>query len=129
MIYKNNELELNKMLNLLRKYSIIDFDIDIELEYEDQIIRIHSLTQLFIESNHTYNDISNQLKKIAHIFIRDLIACESNKDSQAGKYWLNHFFKIYDDEVKKPLLTESFLGNEVLLSNLLKTRRYLQKAP
>ena len=127
MIY--DMYDLNKMLTLLREYFIIAFGTNTELEYKDQIIRIHSLTQLFIESNHTYNDISNQLKKIAHIFIRNLIACESNKDSQAGKYWLNHFFKIYDNVVKKPLLLKSFLGNEALLSNILKTRGYHQKTP
>ena len=115
------------MLTLLRNYSIINFDKNTKLEYKNQIVRIHSLTQCFLESNQTPKDISNQLKEIANIFIKDLKDCES-KELQDGKYWLNHFYKIYEYKEKKQLFLENFLGDLSLISNLFKTKGIPYKA-
>ena len=121
MIFNNNMFTLNKKLSLLRKYSIVNFDTDTKMDYNDQVIRIHSLTQRFLESNQTNTDMSNQLEKIAKIFIKDLEDCVSTK-VQDGKYWLNHFYKIYENEVKKPLFLDFFLENQNLIIDLFETK-------
>ena len=122
MVCNNNMLELNKMLTLLSTYSIINYDTNTKSEYKNQIIRIHSLTQCFLESNHKSNDISNHLEEIVKIFIKDLNDCQSNNELQDGKYWLNHFYKIYENEAKKPLFLEFFSDYQVFIMNLFDTR-------
>ena len=121
-------LELNEMLTLLSNYSIINLDTSTRLKYENQIVRIHSLTQCFMETNHTPQDVSQQLEKIASIFIKDLKGCLSNKELQDGKYWLNHFYKIYGDKDKKPLFLEYLLHNLDLISSLFNTKGIPYKA-
>ena len=71
MYFKNDIYKLNKTLTLLRRYSIISYeDVGIRRNtpFIEQIVRIHSLVQKYIESNQTSQTYLKQLKEIATIF-------------------------------------------------------------
>ena len=124
MFFDNDEFKLNTILSVLRKYSIVNFDTSINdgVEFEDQVIRIHSLTQCFLESKKK-KIRSKNLKKVAHVFIEDLKACKKAAKPQDGKLWLNHFYKICENDFKKSKILNSFVNSgQELLRDLLLTR-------
>ena len=98
----------------LRDSAIINFDANNsnEVAFNDQIIRIHSLTQGFLESHQTSQDVSQQLEKIAGVFIQDLETCRDNALPQNGKMWMNHFNKICEFDSKKAILLSCFVVEE-----------------
>ena len=125
MFFDNDEFKLNKILSVLRKYSIVNFDTSINdgVEFGDQVIRIHFLTQCFLESNQNKKIRSKKLKKVAHVFIEDLKACKKAAKPQDGKLWLNHFYKICENDFKKSSILNSFVNSgQELLQDLLLTR-------
>ena len=112
MFFNGNICTLNKTLTLLRKYSIVNFDTNINdgVAFNNQVIRIHSLAQSFIlESNKTKEYISKQLKKIADIFIKDIEASKETAKVQDGRLWLNHFYKICENDFKKSKILKFFV--------------------
>ena len=125
MFFNNDKFRLNKTLSLLRKYSIVNFDTNVNngVAFSNQVIQIHSLTQLFLESNQTNKDMSKQLEKIADIFIKDLVACQIACKLQDGNLWLNHFYKLCENVSKKSTILNCFVEvNQKLLQNLFLTR-------
>ena len=122
MFFNNDQFRLNKTLTLLRKYSIINFETNTNIAYSDQVIRIHSLTQLFLESNQDSQNLSKQLEKIANIFIDDLSDCKNVNKPQDGKLWINHFYKINENKIKKPTILNSFIDKQNLLIELLESK-------
>ena len=125
MFFNNDKFRLNKTLSLLRKYSIVNFDTNVNngVAFSNQVIQIHSLTQLFLESNQTNKDMSKQLEKIADIFIKDLEACQKACKLQNGNLWLNHFNKLCENVSKKSTILNCFVEvNQKLLKNLFLTR-------
>ena len=124
LLFGNDVYKLNKVLTLLRKYSIANFEEmgrNLNVSFTEQVIRIHSLTQTFIESNQTRKIFSEQLEKIANIFITDLEDCEALKKIQNGKLWLNHFNKIIETDSKKSIILNCFLDKQQLIENLFMT--------
>ena len=124
LLFGNDIYKLNKILTLLRKYSIVNFEEigrNLNVSFTEQVIRIHSLTQTFIESNQTRKIFSEQLEKIANIFITDLEDCEALKKLQNGKLWLNHFNKIIETDSKKSIILNCFIDKQQLIKNLFMT--------
>ena len=137
MYFKDDIYKLNKTLTLLRQYSIINFE-NTSTCFDEQVIRIHSLVQKYLESNQTSQTYSEQLERIANIFIDDLKACEAAKKNLAGKFWMIHFLKIIDDESKKStflnhflygqgVLYELFLYNNVAFDQFFKICKYISE--
>lgn len=122
-------------LALLREHAIVNYDEDNNskgIKFDDQVIRIHSLTQIFLESHQTHQDVDEQLEKIAGVFIKDLETCRDAALLQDGKMWINHFYKICDDKInddKKAIFLKWFVvGNhQQLLHDLFLTRGNLSK--
>ena len=125
MFFKSDQFKLNKTLSLLRKYSIVNFNTNVNssMEFSEQVIRIHSLTQCFLESSQTHTDVLKHLENIADIFIKDLQACQKNAKPQNGKLWLNHFYKICENDSKKSTILNCFVEvNQKLLENFFLAR-------
>ena len=111
MFFNEDMYILNKTLTLLRNFSIVNFDTNINngVAFSNQVIQIHSLAQSFLESNQTKEYISKQLKKIADIFIQDIEACKDGVRPQDGRLWLNHFYKICENDFKKSKILKFFV--------------------
>ena len=119
MFLNNDKVKLNDALTLLRKYSIVNYETNSNVEYNQQPIRIHSLTQLFLLSNQKEPEVSKNLEKIANALIQDLRQCRKFNKPRDGKLWLNHFYKIYENKVMKPILLYSFIDKQNLLLDFM----------
>ena len=126
MLFNDAKMKLNRSLALLQKYSIINFDTDINniLLYNDQVVQIHSLTQHFLESCQSKEDISRLLEHIINSMIEDLKNCEKNGNIQDGRFWINHFNKLYNTDSKRSIILNFFVGNDTqeYLINLFRNR-------
>ena len=72
MFVNNDQAKLNNALTFLRKYSIVNYETNSTIAYNQQLIRIHSLAQLFLQSIQTDQEIVRNLIKISSVFIEDL---------------------------------------------------------
>ena len=57
MFVNNDQAKLNDALTFLRKYSIVNYETNSTIAYNRQLIRIHSLAQLFLQSIQTDQEI------------------------------------------------------------------------
>ena len=130
MFFDDDISKLNKSLSLLQNFSIITFDNNINNSsiYNDQVIQIHSLTQHFLESCQSEKYFSQLLERIASTMIKDLEKCEECQTIQDGKFWLNHFNKLYDTNSKRSIFLNFFVGNnaQYYLTNLFRIRANVQ---
>ena len=126
MFVDNDTYILNEILTLFRTYAIVNYpDVDYDVPFKDRCIRIHSLTQHFLASTQSNELITDLLREITDVFIKDLKRCEKTPDKpQDGRYWLNHFDKLCGDEDKKSTMLNKFVevGQQYQLRNLLITK-------
>ncbi|MEO0686838.1 MAG: NB-ARC domain-containing protein, partial [Cyanobacteria bacterium J06649_11] len=122
MFLNNDQVRLNSALTLLRKYAIVNYEINSKAEYNHQMIRIHSLAQLFLQSNQNVQEVSKNLEKITSAFIEDLRMCNKLYKPRDGKLWLNHFYKIYENNKWKKCLLNSFIYEQVLLEHFMESK-------
>ena len=122
MFLNNDQVRLNSALTLLRKYAIVNYEINSKAEYNHQMIRIHSLAQLFLQSNQNVQEVSKNLEKITSAFIEDLRMCNKLYKPRDGKLWLNHFYKIYENNKWKKCLLNSFIYEQMLLEHFMESK-------
>ena len=91
--FSNNDLyQLNKFLSLLEDYSIIEINDANDVSFDEQSIRIHQLTQIFMESECAdENQTLEILEKIANVIICDMEYCITKSKIMDGKHWIKHF--------------------------------------
>ena len=119
--YTNDMYQLNEILSLLEKYSIIQTN-DGNFSFDDQSIRVHQLTQIFMETKcNEENKSSATLEKIADVMIGDMEYCDRNNKIMDGKHWLKHFYHIQSFDSHETNFLLCFKNNQNLLSKLYKT--------
>ena len=120
-LYTNDMYQLNEILSLLEKYSIIETN-DGNFSFDDQSIRVHQLTQIFMETKcNEENKSSATLEKIADVMIGDMEYCDANNKIMDGKHWLKHFYHIQSFDGHETNFLLYFKNNQNLLLKLYET--------
>ena len=119
--YANDMYQLNEIFSLLEKYSIIETN-DGNFSFDDQSIRVHQLTQIFMETKcNEENKSSARLEKIANVMIGDMKYCDAKNKIMDGKHWLKQFYHIQSFERHETNFLICFQKNQNQLLKLFRT--------
>ena len=119
--FANDMYQLNEILSLLEKYSIIETN-DGNFSFDDQSIRVHQLTQIFMETKcNEENKSSARLEKIANVMIGDMEYCDAKNKIMDGKHWLKQFYHVQSFASHETNFLLCFQNNQNELLKLFRT--------
>ncbi|XP_066911965.1 uncharacterized protein [Clytia hemisphaerica] len=117
--FVNDVFDLNKILSLLAKYSIIETT-NTGTGFLENQINCHELTQTFIKA-YVPNVKEPVYQELANTFIEDMRNCRSQEHKIDGKYWYQHFHFICEKDAENIFLMK-FIDVQNDLIQLFKTQ-------